>query len=194
MPHAHEVLPLLSINLSPRTSLRSSLHFARHLCSRHRGFACLILFHLADIFPVSLSWRSRRLLRIRCPRFLNTIHHVWSYASLTDVSGRLIYIFKDISSLTSRKLPSGRSLFHFIVLDCRKVDLTFASDFRIRERLCGRVYNVPLPPFLCPSYRQTACTLFPPRTPPSSSWLPALWAHPFSHSVQSPDVFPRLAI
>lgn len=73
VPHAHEVLPLLSINLSPRTSLRSSLHSARHLCYRHRGFACLILFHLNRYFPVSLSWR---LLRIRCPRFQNTTHLV----------------------------------------------------------------------------------------------------------------------
>lgn len=43
-----------------------------------------------------------------------------------------------------------------MVLDCPKVDPAFASDFRIRERLYGILYNDSVPPFLCPSSGHTA--------------------------------------
>lgn len=61
------------------------------------------------------------------------------------ISREVRSLFKDLPPLdlfTSQKLP-GPVPVHFIVLDCRKVDPAFASDFRIRERLYRRFIMTP---------------------------------------------------
>lgn len=93
-------------------------------------------------------------------------------------------LFKDLYSLdlfTSQKLPCPVP-GDFMVLDCRKVDLAFASDFRIRERLCGSIYNDPCLCFYAHHPDRQPCTFSLPRMLPYSSWLPALCAHPLSLS------------